>query len=341
MLKILTFWLFAFLCIVRLGAAAEARCAEAVTPSSVLFVTDREPVDGTPLFGGERGISPDRSPIISYGVIAEPVSRKTLVTCDSPNDFLAAMRRQFDPKSQQALLYVHGYFTSFTAASEAALTLRNGLGFPGPIIVWSWPSKYTSRLTYLNDIGNADWSFSHFTDLLAQMQRQYSKIVVSFATHSLGARFAQGGIRFIRHSPCRECFGHAVLFAPDLDGHALFSELTGLELCPGKPHERPTSSAPVTLYASNRDLALRLSQQLSGHQRAGQAGNELILCPGVDTIDVSRFNGSDRGGHNYHLDEPVIHDAAAAFSGIPPTDPSRKLQIHHREGDQYYELHNP
>ena len=149
---------------------------------------------------------------------------------------------------------------------------------------------------------------------------------ISFATHSLGARFAQGGIQFIRHSPCPECFGRAALFAPDVDGHLLFSELTGLGLCPGKPHEHPTSSAPVTLYASNRDLALRQSQRLSGRQRAGQAGSELILCPGVDTIDVSHFNGEDRVGHNYHIEPRIIRDAAAAFAGTAPTAPSRDLK---------------
>jgi uncharacterized protein YsxB (DUF464 family) len=41
------------------------------------------------------------------------------------------------------------------------------------------------------------------------------------------------------------------------------------------------------------------SQKLHGHQRAGQAGNELILCNGVNTIDVSRISGIDKAGHTF------------------------------------------
>ena len=160
MLKLLTFGLFALLCIARSPATAQATCAEAATPASVLFVTDRKPVDGTPLFGGERGIDENRAPIISYGVITSAASRASLVSCASREDFFAAMRRQFDPEGPKALFYVHGYFTPFTAAVDDALKMRKGLDFRGPVVVWSWPSRYTSRLTYLNDKANADWSFS-------------------------------------------------------------------------------------------------------------------------------------------------------------------------------------
>jgi uncharacterized protein YsxB (DUF464 family) len=67
---------------------------------------------------------------------------------------------------------------------------------------------------------------------------------------------------------------------------------------------------------SNRDTALQASQKLHGHQRAGQAGSELILCNGVNTIDVSRISGIDKAGHTFLLNTTIegINPKAGEFN---------------------------
>ena len=51
----------------------------------------------------------------------------------------------------------------------------------------------------------------------------------------------------------------------------------------------------VTLYASSSDEALALSKQVHGYPRAGESGDQLVVVPGIDTIDVSAVNtGTDR-----------------------------------------------
>ena len=125
---------------------------------------------------------------------------------------------------------------------------------------------------------------------------------------------------------CLKCFGRTILFAPDEDIDTLRTSSRSLGYCEGRPPEKPTASAPITLYVSNRDKALRASQRVHGHQRAGQAGSEMIICKDVDTIDVGYFRGSDKGGHGYQVDLPVLLDAKAALEGIPPDAPFRKLK---------------
>src|SRR6185437_10009891 len=111
------------------------------------------------------------------------------------------------------------------------------------------------------------------------------------------SRFVTDGIAFYRRAGCSNCFGRAVLFAPDVSTGDLRSALTSANLCSGKPEPNSIASAPVLLYVSNDDRALRQSQRVHGNQRAGQAGGDLILCSGVNTVDVSYLNSGGKGGH--------------------------------------------
>jgi esterase/lipase superfamily enzyme len=161
---------------------------------------------------------------------------------------------------------------------------------------------------------------------------------VSLAGYSLGSRFVTEGIAFYRREGCNNCFARAVLFAPDVSTADLRKALTSSNLCSGKPMTNPVASAPVLLYVSNNDRALRQSEKVHKNQRAGQAGGDLILCSGVDTIDVSYLKSGGNAGHGYLLDPRVLQDAAAAFAGVPATSSKRGLKQASRTGGIYYEL---
>ena len=320
------------------AAAPQAKaCAAPAGSGRAFFVTDREPVGGAQLFSGERGLTKGHDAIRTWGTIADPVGTGTEQRCANETTFFAALSKAMTP-SHGVLVYVHGYYTTFRTAVENALAMQKTLKFAGPLIIYSWPSKVTSRLAYINDESNARWSEHHFRDLLQGLLKRYKGVKISFAAHSLGARFAEDGIDLIRRSACPQCAGRVLLFAPDVDNDTLRSALHGAKLCRGRPPEKPVRAAPVTLYVSNKDLALRQSQSLHGHQRAGQAGSEMLLCGGVDTIDVSYFKSSDKAGHTYQVDAPVITDARAALAGTAPGTANRKLRRVTREGGVYYEL---
>lgn len=319
-------------------APARAECV--AKPGSVFFVTDREPLDDNQLFSGEWGTDANHQPVITAGVVSLPVAKANESICSSKKAFIDALRSQFDPKRpRQVLVYVHGYYTTFASAVETAVGLAKGLNFPGPVILYSWPSRRTSVLAYKTDEANARWSMPHFTDFLNNVTTAFPGMPVSFAGYSLGSRFVTEGIAFYRRAGCGNCFGRAVLFAPDVYTADLRSALKSSNLCSGKPLANPIASAPVLLYVSNNDRALRQSERIHGNQRAGQAGGNLILCNGVDTVDVSYLQAGGRSGHGYVLDPPVLKDASAAFYGVPPL--RRGLKQVTRDGAIYYELMPP
>jgi esterase/lipase superfamily enzyme len=320
-----------------LCAPAKAECV--AKPGSIFFVTDREPLDDNQLFSGERGTNANQAPVITTGVLSEPVDKANESRCSSKKALIAAIRSQFVPgRPRQVLVYVHGYYTSFTSAVETALALQKGLHFPGPVILYSWPSRKTSVLAYGTDEDNAAWSMPHFTSFLGEINKAFPGMPVSLAGYSLGSRFVTGAIAFFRRAGCSNCFGRAVLFAPDVFTADLRSALNSSNLCSGEPLANPTASAPVLLYVSNNDRALRQSEKYHGNQRAGQAGGDLILCNGVDTVDVSYLKAGGRSGHGYVVDPRVLRDAAAAFAGVAPTSPHRGLKQVSRTGGLYYEL---
>lgn len=324
-------------CIAWSRTAAGAACSGKIPANALYYITDRAAERGSALFSGERGYGARRLPSVSRGTIAVPVGRATDRVCASETEFLSSVAATIAArKSSSVLIYVPGYYTSFAQATGDALKLQTGWHFAGPVIVYSWPSKVTSRLTYINDESNATWSMISFKDTLAALRKRFPSVRFSFAAHSLGSRFALDGMNALRLSGCTGCFGRSAFFAPDVDSDTMLAELQAGGLCAGPPKAKPVVSAPVVLYVSNKDLALRQSHQLHGHQRAGQAGNELILCRGVDTIDVSYFKSSDRVGHSYQVDTKIANDAREAFAGTPPG--KRGLTAVNRGGSVYYEL---
>jgi esterase/lipase superfamily enzyme len=68
---------------------------------------------------------------------------------------------------------VHGFYTTFRRAAQDALALQKTLRFTGPVIVYSQPSKVTSRLAYINDDNNAVWSSVHFREFLSALLDAY------------------------------------------------------------------------------------------------------------------------------------------------------------------------
>lgn len=334
---VIRFGLLAFGLLLFVCAPASAQCI--ARPGSIFFVTDRQPLDDSQLFSGEWGTDANHNPVITTGVISAPVNKANESRCTSRQALIDAIKSRFKPKRpRQVLVYVHGYYTSFVTAVETAIALQKGLQFPGPVILYSWPSRKTSVLAYKTDEANARWSTPHFTAFLRAINKAFPGMPVSLAGYSLGSRFVTDGIAFYRRDGCSNCFGRAVLFAPDVSTADLRTALTSSNLCSGKPLSNPIISAPVLLYVSNDDRALRQSQRVHGNQRAGQAGGDLILCNGVDTVDVSYLNGGGNSGHGYLLDPRVLKDAAAAFYAVPPTSPSRGLKQASRPRGIYYEM---
>jgi esterase/lipase superfamily enzyme len=62
----------------------------------------------------------------------------------------------------------------------------------------------------------------------------------------------------------------------------------------------------MTLYVSDQDRPLDVSERLHGHPRLGQAGNPLADLDGVAVIDVSDLPPHSASGHLYHRNDAVV-----------------------------------
>ena len=136
--------------------------------------------------------------------------------------------------------------------------------------------------------------------------------IVHLVAHSMGNRALVNALYRIateeRATP-RPRFSQVVLAAPDVDA-TTFVQLAGAI----------TGAAErITLYASSNDGALRASEVFQGYQRAGDSSPDVVVVPGVDTVDVSTVDTSLLGHSYYGDNRSVLSDIFALVrDGKPP-----------------------
>ena len=120
-----------------------------------------------------------------------------------------------------------------------------------------------------------------------------------------------------------------MLLAPDFDSR------TFVELLP----ELSPLAGGITLYASGNDTPLKLSRQLSGYPRLGEAGEYLTVAEGMDTIDVSSIGRYQLTGHEYFYFHPLVTaDLVALLSTGARATQRSGLQPKMRNGVRYWEF---
>jgi len=153
---------------------------------------------------------------------------------------------------------------------------------------------------------------------------------VQVVAHSLGSRgviFALQRLGADRAE--RPAIGHLVLLAPDFDSQTFVDLLPGFASLAGG----------VTLYASSNDGPLKVSHQLSGYPRLGQAGEYLTVVEGVETVDVSSIGRYHITGHEYFHFHPVVAaDLVTLLTTGARAAERPGLQQRMRNGIRYWEF---
>ena len=203
-----------------------------------------------------------------------------------------------------ALVFVHGYNVAFDDAARRTAQLAYDLGFKGPTIVFSWPSQAT--LTgYNRDARNVELSADSLRTMLEELSKSGGVKRIHVIAHSMGNRALVGALAKLGSDapPIRQI----ALIAPDIDAE-LFRRLA---------RSVPSSVGPITLYASSRDAALIAAGKFAGYPRAGQGGNNIVVTPGIETVDASSVDTSAIGlGHSYYADtSQILSDLFAFFRG--------------------------
>jgi esterase/lipase superfamily enzyme len=285
----------------------------------VLFVTDRKQTGSenpNKFFGGERGelrygmaqVSiPDvhRTGQIERPWNLFPESPKRHVTLlnlelSRPVTFLDKVNKALHAADAcKILLFVHGYNVPFADAARLLAQLAFDLNFSGICILYSWPST-GNFFAYTRDEANAVWTRENFLKMLGILSELQQPAEQHLLAHSMGNRVVFQGLQLLEGMR----FGQVILAAPDEDAGVFESQMSRF-----LGHAQRN-----TLYASKKDLALRLSNWVHGYERGGQAG-----VAGLDSIDASAVNFSQFGHSYFHEQRPLLADIFLLVEhGLPP-----------------------
>lgn len=199
--------------------------------------------------------------------------------------------------AQDILLFVHGYNVDFETAARRAAQFAYDLEFPGVCVLYSWPSDGTT-LRYPADEDSAIYTVDHFEEVLTTLMTRLGANRVHAVAHSMGSRVLVEGLRRIDTSALPEgaaSLREVIFAAPDINAETFRTFVT-------KFHGR---AGRVTLYASDSDKALEASQTFHRYARAGDAGDGVLVTPGLETIDASAIDRTVLG-HSYFCDNRVI-----------------------------------
>ncbi|WER48610.1 alpha/beta fold hydrolase [Cupriavidus sp. WKF15] len=287
----------------------------------VFFGTDRQVIGSTApttAFGAQR------SSLVSYGEVDVSIPRdhrqgalespslwRMRFRVDPNKDvmvlhtsvmtkeaFAAALRTEVKASSKPSLLiFVHGYNVSFTDAARRTAQIAYDLAFPGVAVFFSWPSQ-DQFVDYTVDEQSIEWAQPHLEQFLHDLLSQSDADRVYLIAHSMGNRaLTRTLVSLAAKDPTIvRRIKEVILAAPDIDADVFVEQIA-----PGLAQ----LGAPVTLYASSNDRALMASKQVHGGARAGEAGDRLVVCQGIETVDASN---TDTGliGHSYFGDRRSV-----------------------------------
>lgn len=192
------------------------------------------------------------------------------------------------------LVFIHGFNVDFESAVQRTAQIAVDLPFEGVPVCYSWPSQ-GKLLGYSIDETNAAWTGTHLETFLLALARESGADSINVIAHSMGNRPMTAAMQQIRwhwDSELDPPFDRIVLAAPDVDADRFRRDLAPSLL---------EVAEQVTLYASSDDQALVASKQVHGYPRAGESGADIVVVPGVETIDVSGIDLSLLG-HSYYGD---------------------------------------
>ncbi|MGD9966633.1 MAG: alpha/beta hydrolase [Hyphomonadaceae bacterium] len=195
----------------------------------------------------------------------------------------------------EVLVFVHGYNTSFTSAVTRAASLGALLEIDGAVVAFSWPSA-GRLLSYIDDgnVAQNDANYGALARLLRDVVAQERVRRVYVVAHSMGNRLLIRALDEVRQETPRS--GRAVVFdeivfaSPDVRRREFETVI---------PRVRHLATR-MTLYASNRDRALRVSTFLHFFDLRPRVG---IADPPMDMEETETVVTTDVSSGSFGHDD--------------------------------------
>lgn len=306
---------------------------------SLYYATDRaadSDVPGAVRYGWQRRYFSDGDPF-ELGVCRIEISRqrnhdkrgplpksgRELVSLASttvlePDRFWDRVReRMWYAGENETFVFIHGFNNTFEDAAKRTAEIWYDVGFEGPPIMYSWPSRagtfWRGVLGYFADSETMKWSAEHLKVFLMDLVEETSadKMVadeparIHLIAHSMGCRALTRALMLVADELerlDRPIFCDVILAAPDIDKD-LFRDVIALKLLRARLAEH------YTVYASSSDNVIKTSGKLQVYPRAGNADDGLVAIdhPDFDTVDATAVtSGPLAFNHDYFVREPQL-----------------------------------
>ncbi|MEH0370034.1 alpha/beta hydrolase [Vibrio mimicus] len=231
-------------------------------------------------------------------------------------------------RKQSVMLFIHGYNVNFNDAIYKSAQIKYDLNYEYPLVLFSWPSQ-GSLLGYVADKEQAFYSSSFLAELLCDISNLGIDEVLVLA-HSMGSLCLAEAIKKINSSS--PLLSKLALAAPDIQKQEFLQEYSTYI---------KTAFDEVTLYVSSKDKALWCSKYANSAVRLGDAGENITVIDGVDTIDMSEV---DRGlfslNHSYISEKnSAMTDMHNFFINSIPARLRRLKSKLTRDRDEYWAMY--
>lgn len=313
----------------------------------VFYITDRARISGGS-FGGElrdQGVAYGKSVVTldtDYGVRIDMIagarnlppgngtSSPVLQNLDGMQSLLDSIGpNTTDPQGRRrrVLLFVHGYNVTFNDALTATARISSEVQFPVIPVAYSWPSD-GSYVGYWHDEDNVRGSSRRFMSFLEEFLKK-SPTEVIIVCHSMGAREVTSALAELgRHGSRFPALQKIIFAAADISSKEFLDEW---------PYLQKLEGVQFGFYASDHDLALRLSHVVHRLPRLGDASPIITAPVGGTTVDASAVDPVyQAAGHSYILNSPKIGaDLGAWIDGNTPPANRGLVQVV-RAGQTYF-----
>lgn len=193
-----------------------------------------------------------------------------------------ALRAQPDG-SREAVIFVHGFNTTYAEGAYRTAQLAQDLNLPGVMVHYAWPSR-AQPLAYAYDRDSALFSRDGFEVLLKEVAAAGADRIVILA-HSMGGALTMETLRQLVIAGDRQVMpriGGVVLMSPDLDVDVFRAQAKRIGKLP----------QPFVIFTSRKDRALNLAARLSGEAvRLGNLGDpSLVADLDVTLVEVGAYS---------------------------------------------------
>jgi esterase/lipase superfamily enzyme len=302
---------------------------------TVHYGTNRQPtgtLDPTQFYGVQRGplvlgvatVSAPKTPTVGdlplqqvwSGDLRPDAAKRFILTKVTPSAstevFATSARAQIErSKRREAFVFIHGYNSDFERSARRAAKLAVDLNIDGAVFMYDWPSK-GSIFSYVADsaevIRPLARSLSQFLNVIV---RETGADRVHVVAHSMGNRYLLEALDLLSRenqgNERKPMFQEMVFAAPDVDADDFVDRVQHLSWMARR----------MTLYASSKDRALRISSIINGgYLRAGDTAAGIVV-PGLDGVDTTEVSG-DGLGHGDYADRALDDLRSIVWLSLQP-----------------------